>query len=168
MSANGLDVFDKTIQTTNIWLDELMAEIGPDRQVAWHVLGVVLRGVRNRIPVPLAAHLGAELPLLVRGLYYDQFRPEHQPEHVRSLDEFLERIGEELGGTRPVNVPDATGAVFRILSRHIDRGQVEKVRAALPEKVRAIWSSSPDTRVDLERTDTGAGDAAMTSGMPQS
>ena len=59
MSANGLDVFDKTLQTTHIWLDELMAEIGPDRQVAWHVLGTVLRAVRDRIPLELAVHLGA-------------------------------------------------------------------------------------------------------------
>ena len=36
MSATGLDVFDKTLQTTNIWLDEIMAKLGPDRQVAWH------------------------------------------------------------------------------------------------------------------------------------
>ena len=41
MSATGLEVFDKTVQTTNIWLDELMADIGPDRHVAWHVLSVV-------------------------------------------------------------------------------------------------------------------------------
>jgi hypothetical protein len=33
VSATGLDVFDKTLQTTNIWLDEVMAELGPDRQV---------------------------------------------------------------------------------------------------------------------------------------
>ena len=33
MSATGLDVFDKTLQTTNIWLDEVMSVLGPDRQV---------------------------------------------------------------------------------------------------------------------------------------
>ena len=90
MSATGLDVFDKTLQTTHIWLDELMAEIGPDRQVAWHVLGTVLRAVRDRIPLELAVHLGAQLPLLVRGIYYDQWhalgRMDGKP---RSLDEFL-------------------------------------------------------------------------------
>ena len=42
MAATGLDVFDKTLQTTNIWLDEIMEVIGPDRQVAWHMLGAVL------------------------------------------------------------------------------------------------------------------------------
>jgi len=79
MSATSLDVFDKTLQTTHIWLDELMAEVGPDRQVAWHVLGAVLRAVRDRIPLEVAVHLGSQLPLLVRGLYYDQW---HAPGHM--------------------------------------------------------------------------------------
>jgi uncharacterized protein (DUF2267 family) len=92
MAATGLDVFDKTLQTTNIWLDEIMKVIGPDRQVAWHTLGAVLRPLRDRLPLGLAAHLGSQLPLLVRGLYYDQWEPEKQPDKTRSLEEFLERI----------------------------------------------------------------------------
>ena len=71
MSANGLEVFDKTIQTTNIWLNEIMERLGPDRQVAWKVLSTVLHKLRDRLPLELAAHLGAQLPLLVRGVYYD-------------------------------------------------------------------------------------------------
>jgi hypothetical protein len=78
MTATGLEVFDKT-QTTNIWLDEIMAELGPDRQVAWKVLSVVLHKLRDRILTGLSTHLGAELPLLVRGVYYDQFEPSKQP-----------------------------------------------------------------------------------------
>jgi uncharacterized protein (DUF2267 family) len=76
MSATGLDVFDKTLQTTNIWLNEICDTLGPDRRVAWKVLSVVLHKLRDRLPVPLAAHLGAQLPLLVRGVFYDQFQPE--------------------------------------------------------------------------------------------
>jgi uncharacterized protein (DUF2267 family) len=72
MSATGLDVFDKTLHTTNIWLGEMMDDLGPDRHVAWHALSAVLPTLRDRIPLDLAAHVRAELPLLVRGVYYDQ------------------------------------------------------------------------------------------------
>jgi uncharacterized protein (DUF2267 family) len=142
MAATGLDVFDKTLQTTNIWLDELMEVIGPDRQVAWHVLSAVLRSLRDRLPPGLAAHLGSQLPLLVRGLYYDQWEPEKQPDKTRSLDEFLEHIGAYLRDIRPVNVRDATGAVFHVLSMNLDRGQIVKVRNALPEDIRRLWPES--------------------------
>jgi hypothetical protein len=62
ISATGLDLFDKTLQTTNVWLDEIMAEMGPDRQVAWHVLGAVLHALQDRMQPDLAAHLGSQLP----------------------------------------------------------------------------------------------------------
>ena len=82
MSATGLEVFDKTLQTTNIWLNEIMDRIGPDRQVAWKVLSTVLHGLRDRLPVELVAHLGAQLPLLVRGVYYDRFEPARLPSRL--------------------------------------------------------------------------------------
>lgn len=148
MSSTGLDVFDKTLQTTHIWLDELMQEIGPDRQVAWHVLGAVLRAIRDRIPIGLAVHLGSQLPLLVRGVYYDQWHAPGQTlaDPPRSLDEFLAPIAEQLANTRPVNVRDATQAVFAVLSRHVNRGQIDKVRDALPEQVRNLWPGSDEAR----------------------
>lgn len=141
MSASGLDVIDRTLQTTHIWLDDLMDDeaIGPDRQLAWHVLGAVLRALRDRLPGHLAAHLGSQLPILVRGIYYDQFRPARLPLRYRTLDEFLECVGDELATTRPVNLRKAARAVFDVLSTHVTRGQIDKVRDALPEEVRAIW-----------------------------
>jgi uncharacterized protein (DUF2267 family) len=165
MSATGLDVFDKTLQTTHIWLDELMQDeaIGPNRQLAWHVLGAVLRAVRDRLPVDLAAHLGSQLPILVRGIYYDRFRPSELPHRVRTLDEFLESIGQDLAMTRPVNVRNATRAVFLILSHHVNRSQIAKVRDSMPEDVRGIWHfdpEAPDLRERPERYRTGGGEAA--------
>jgi uncharacterized protein (DUF2267 family) len=139
MAATGLEVFDRTLQTTHIWLDEIMAELGPDRQTAWHALSAVLRTLRDRLPIELAAHLGAQLPLLVRGVYYDQWRPAAQPERLRDLDGFLARVNEKLAGVRPVDARDATHAVLRVLSRHLDRGQVLKVLDVLPQPIRAFW-----------------------------
>lgn len=172
MSSTGLDVFDKTLQTTHIWLDELMEAIGPDRQVAWHVLSAVLRAIRDRIPLGLAAHLGSQLPILVRGVYYDQWRAPGQTVEnpPRTLDEFLEPIADQLANIRPVNVREATRAVFDILSRHVNRGQIEKVRDALPEQVRVLWRDSPEAPDVRARPERYRGDSADgrsgTSGRP--
>ena len=57
MSANGLEVFDRTLQITHIWLDEIIEDLGTDRQTAWRVLGSVLRALRDRLPPGLSAHL---------------------------------------------------------------------------------------------------------------
>lgn len=143
MSRNGLDVFDKTIQTTNVWLDEIMEHMGPDRQLAWRVLGAVMQTLRDRLPVDDAAHLSAQLPLLVRGLYYDQWHPgsgiRKDIRKDRRQEDFLQHITERLSGLRPVNARDATRAVFSVLQRHVTGGQVEKIASSLPQELRALW-----------------------------
>jgi hypothetical protein len=68
MAQAGLQVFDKTVHTTNAWLDEIVEELGPSKQNGWHALGAVLRTLRDRLPLDLAVHLGAQLARLVRGL----------------------------------------------------------------------------------------------------
>jgi uncharacterized protein (DUF2267 family) len=139
MSTTGLEVFDKTIQTTHIWLDEIIEDLGTDRHTAWHVLAAALHALRDRLPLDLSAHLSAELPLLVRGVYFDGWRPAKDALKERSLAAFLERVSDGLSGTKPISSVDAARSVFAVLNRHIAKGQAVKVRNALPEEVRALW-----------------------------
>jgi uncharacterized protein (DUF2267 family) len=140
MSATGLEVFDTTLQKTHIMLDEIMAGTGRDRRAAWHMLGAVLRAVRDRVPIALGAHLSAQLPLLVRGAYYDQFRPADVPIPLRTWDEFLALVAIGIVDLDPPLAPsEAAETVFRTLSRHLTEGLVDKVCAALPEPVRERW-----------------------------
>ena len=144
MSANGLEVFDRTLETTHVWLNEICNDLGPDKQVAWKVLSTVLHKLRDRLTLNLAAHLGAQLPLLVRGVYYDQFEPGKMPSEFRSREEFIAEVAEWLSDTRPVDPEEAIRSVFRVLSRHISEGQINKVRDALPKNVRQMWVSAED------------------------
>ena len=145
MSATGIDVFDKSLQVTNIWLNEIMEDHGPNKQRAWHILSAVLRAIRDRLPVDLTAHLGAQLPLLVRGAFYEQFEPSRLPDKTRTLEDFLHHIEDGMGGARPVNPEDAMQSVFHVLSHYLDPGQIRKVRQALPEDIRRLWPD-PDVR----------------------
>ena len=140
MSATGLEVFDKTIQTTHVWLGEIMDRIGSDRQVAWKVLGSVLHVLRDRLPVELCAHLGSQLPLMIRGLYYDQFTPARQPSGCGTPEEFTAEVAEGLRDTGAVDPDDAIWTVFSVLERHLSEGQLTKVRHALPRGIRMAWN----------------------------
>lgn len=136
MAATGLDVWDRTIQTTHIWLDEIMEATGEDRQAAWHALGAVLRALRDRLPLEVAVHLAAQLPLLVRGTYAEQWHVGANPAPVRGIEEFLDLVAVHLGRGLAISPAAATAAVFRTLARHIDQGQVDKVLAVLPGAIR--------------------------------
>jgi uncharacterized protein (DUF2267 family) len=143
MSATGLQVFDRTLQITNIWLNEISDVLGPDRKMSWAVLGAVLRTLRDRLPTNVAAHLGAELPLLVRGAYYDHYQPARQPTDLRTGDQFLNEVDQQLAGQRPVNLNDAVRAVFAVLDRHLPPTACEKVRLTLPQDIRRLWTVEP-------------------------
>jgi uncharacterized protein (DUF2267 family) len=151
---SGVPVFDKTLQTTHIWLSDIMDEIGPDRRHAWKVLAVVLRTLRDRLPLGVAAHLGAQLPLLVRGIYYDQFTPGRQPTDYH-LRDFIIEVQYWLSDSRPTDPRDATRAVFRTLSRHIPTGEIENVQGALPDDIADFWMSAEEAVVPPPETRRG-------------
>jgi uncharacterized protein (DUF2267 family) len=136
MSATGLAVFDKTLQTTNIWLNEIGETIGPDKQRCYHALRSVLFALRDRLTTEEAFHVSAQLPMLVRGIFWDGYRPAGKPAQIRSQDEFIANVMEHLGQIGPIDPEDCVRAVFRVLDRHLPGGEVEEVRGMLPEPIR--------------------------------
>ncbi|MBB3890677.1 uncharacterized protein (DUF2267 family) [Phenylobacterium haematophilum] len=165
MSVNGLDVFDRTLHTTNAWLKELSEELDVDRHGAWKVLSVVLHKLRDRLPVDLSAHLGSQLPLLIRGVYYDQYQPAKQPNRCSSLDEFVADVGDWLTDAHSVDPRRAIEAVCHVLSRHLAPGQIDKVRANLPKGLRPLWSAPADTPPRRRPEKIGQAAAAMATGI---
>ena len=72
MTATGLDVFDSTVQKTNTWLNDLMQVGGwVDRRTAFRALRATLHALRDRLIVDEVAQLSAQLPMLIRGLYFE-------------------------------------------------------------------------------------------------
>lgn len=139
MSTTILPLFDKSLQSTAIWLGEIQSEIGPDRAFAWRVLSVVLQNLRDHLPLELSAHFGAQLPMIVRGTFYDRFDPTGLPKKADSAEEFLASVSDGLSGSRGIDPRDAVHAVFCVLDRHLSRGQIDKVIGALPHGIRAMW-----------------------------
>ena len=111
--------------------------------------------LRERLPLPLAAHLGAQLPLMIRGVYYDQFEPGRLPAERTTREGFIHEVHEALSDTRPVNPEHAIRCVFGVLNRHVSEGQVRKICDALPHGMRQLWSGSeerqPEERVEQVR-----------------
>lgn len=140
MSATGLDVFDRTLQSTHIWLDDVMEELGwTDRHKAYHALRVVLQGLRDHLPVNEAAHLSAQLPLLVRGVFFEGWHPAKVPIKERSQEEFLVHVTEAFLFDADVSSREVATAVFNVLAKHVDEGESRKIKAVLPQGLRSLW-----------------------------
>jgi uncharacterized protein (DUF2267 family) len=139
MSATGLEVFDQTLQKTNIWLKEIMDDLGPDRQRAYHALRAVLHTLRDRLTVEEAAHLSAQLPLLVRGIYFEGWHPAHKPTRERSQEDFLEQVSARLQGIEPINSEAATRSVFKVIKENVTDTEVAHVRDMLPKQIQTLF-----------------------------
>jgi uncharacterized protein (DUF2267 family) len=138
MRTNGVAAFDRSMQKTRIWLNEIMEALHVDRETAYSALRATLHVLRDRLPVATAAHLGAQLPLLVRGIYYEGYKPAVTPVKDRTQSDFLERLGWEL---RPhqLETLDVARAVFKVMNAHVTEGGVRHVRDILPKQLRGLW-----------------------------
>jgi uncharacterized protein (DUF2267 family) len=140
MSMTGLDVFDRTVHKTNSWLNELMEILGwDDRHKAYLALRVTLHALRDRLTVEETAQLGAQLPMLIRGFYYEGWDPTGKPLKVRQAEEFLARIEEHFSDDEQVDAELVSRAVFTVLSNRVTEGEIEDVKHVLPAELRGLW-----------------------------
>ncbi|HKI35935.1 MAG TPA: DUF2267 domain-containing protein [Gemmataceae bacterium] len=138
MSQTGIAAFDSTLQTTNVWLNEILDRMGwIDRHRAYHALRVVLHALRDRLTVEGATALAAQLPLLVRGIYYDGWHPADKPVKERKKEEFLAHVAQAFRDD-PVDPEEVTRAVFGVLTRHVSGGEVAHLERLLPHEIRSL------------------------------
>jgi uncharacterized protein (DUF2267 family) len=140
MSTAGVEVFDTTLQKTSQWLDDLMADMDwQDRQQAYSTLRAVLHVLRDRLTAEEAADLGAQLPMLIRGFYYDGWRPADKPLKYRRKEEFLDQVNEKYRRIDRPQLERAVSAVFKVLSNNVSAGEIEEVKKQLPSDIRSLW-----------------------------
>jgi uncharacterized protein (DUF2267 family) len=140
MSMTGLEVFDATLQKTNEWLDDVMYELTiEERKTGYVALRATLHALRDRLPMEEAVHLGAQLPMLIRGFYYEGWRPVQEPIKMHR-EEFLLRVEEQLtGGASELDSEIVVRAIFQVLSRKVSKGEIEQVEQTLPKDLRQLW-----------------------------
>jgi uncharacterized protein (DUF2267 family) len=136
----GLTVFDETVHTTNTWLHEITSRLGwDDRQKGYRVLRASLHALRDRMPVVAMAHLSAQLPILLRGVFFEGWRPSATPIKVRSVDEFLSGLRDAFSEDRDFDAEAAFQEVISVMRMHISAGEMEDVWRTMPVEIQALW-----------------------------
>lgn len=142
MSMTTVEQLNATIQKTQLWLKELTEEGHFENESqAYTAFRAVLHSLRDRLTVEEAVHLAGQLPMLVRGFYYEGWRPSLAPNQEETREEFFQSIEESLGTNMTIDPHHATRAVFALLDRKFTGGLVEHVTGQLPEAIRELWTA---------------------------
>ena len=142
MTTTRLDVIDRSVEKTHIWLNELSEELATDdSHHAYRVLRAFLHALRDHLSVNEAAALAAQLPIFVRGVFYEGWDPSRTPDRARDLDSFLERIADEARLVGETEASFAAAAAGRVLAHHISPGEAGSVLRVLPRHLREFLSA---------------------------
>ena len=138
--STGLDVFDATVQKTNQWLNEIQTSLDlATKDAAYAALRATLHALRDRIPPKEAVEFGSQLPMLVRGFYFEGFNPAHTPVTDRHKDEFLARVAA-VYAQEEVDTERMVRAVFETVNHFVSAGQVDEIRHMLNDDYRDdLW-----------------------------
>lgn len=140
MKSTGIISIDHAPQVVAEWLNALQADLGwADRGRVYLLLRHTLHAVRDFLTVDEAADLAAQLPLLIRGIYYEGWIPSKTPAHPRSVEDFLERVMGPFGENQPAFPDVAVSAVFSLLHKQISDGEYNQVVKSMRKSLRDLW-----------------------------
>lgn len=140
MSSQGLEIIDHSAQTAHEWVNELAGRLDwTSKRSALRMLRTTMHQVRDHLMVDEMAQLSAQLPLLIRGMFFEGWVPKNTPSKDRSAKGFVAAIEAKLGDADDYRGPEDIKYVFELLNEHLSEGEIEDVRACLPADIRDYW-----------------------------
>ena len=141
MSANGLAVFDRTLEKTHQFINDVAQEIKiEDKHIVFTGIKAVLHSLRDRIPLEEAAQLGSQFPVMLAGFYYQGWKPAATPTKERSVSAFVDKVRGNLpNGDYPVEIKALIEGVFAVLSKWVTEGEIVDVANMLPKDVQEFY-----------------------------
>lgn len=142
MTAQGLEVIDHSVHLTHEWINELAERLGwSSKRSALRLMRITLRHVRDHLVVNEVAHVSAQLPIVIRGFFFEGWVPKQTPIKERNVQDFVTFITEQMAEAEEYRGRDDIKCVFDLLNNRISRGEVEDVRSTLPTSIRDLWSA---------------------------
>jgi uncharacterized protein (DUF2267 family) len=140
MSALRLKIIDNAVADANAWINEVDSRTDWDDKLrSYRLLRQVLHVIRDHLIVDEAAQLGAQLPTLIRGIYFEGWNPSATPVIERKAAGFIDRVQEAFVTDPLGDAENAIWAVIDVLDAHISDGEMKDVKSTFTKKIRALF-----------------------------
>ena len=140
MSGGYQSTINHTVQLTHEWvhqIDEMMP--WDDSNKTFRLLRAVLHTLRDMTGVEETAQFSAQLPLLLRGIYFEGWDPTATPAPLREKPDFLARVIDGFAPDRLDQPEAAVIAVLGMINTRISAGEIRDIRSGMRKSVRDIW-----------------------------
>lgn len=138
--TTGHPTFDHTVQEANRWLKATAQELHlEERRHAYSALRATLHALRDRLPPETSVHFSAQLPMVIRGLFFEGWRISGKPTDEHTIDTFCSRIATELPASFPMDPATAARGVLEVVFKELGSGEVAKVIDQLPVPLHSLW-----------------------------
>ncbi len=131
--------FTQAAQQAQQWVNELADDLNWQQGRAYHLLRCVLHTLRDWVSQEEMVDLSAQLPVLIRGIYFEGWKPLETPVSERKKADFIERVQNAFSDDLLVDPEVAVAAVFRLLERHVSHGEIVQVRNSMKKTLRDLW-----------------------------
>ena len=99
-TATKVSALDHATQSAHTWVCDVAREFDTeDREFAYRVLRAWLHTLRDRLTVQASANFAAQLPDLIRGIFYAGWNPSGVPKKY-DVEEYVLHFAHEDAGTR--------------------------------------------------------------------
>ena len=139
MAITGIPTLDHAPQAFAEWLNELCDVLGWQKPRAYLLLCETLHAIRDFLTVDEAADLAAQLPVLVRGVYFDGWDPSRTPVKPRNKSDLLRRVESRFRKEPLEDSECAVAAVFDLLRRHVSWGEFQQVKQSMRKPIQELW-----------------------------
>ncbi|MFE4216201.1 DUF2267 domain-containing protein [Streptomyces sp. NPDC056844] len=140
MSETTFSSFDTMVDKANRLLRDIEEANGwpkERRKQSYAALRAVLHRLRDRLSVEGAAHLGAQLPTLIRGVYFDGWKPSGTPVKL-SGEEFFQRVRDDFPYAVDGGIETVVHTVFEALKRYVSEGEWDHLKSGLPNSLATV------------------------------
>lgn len=129
------------VTETEEWIADITQRLGwSDHGKAYLALLGTLHALRDCLARDEAIFLGAQLPTLLRGLYYEGWHPGRRGA-AEGRQALLERIHDSVHREPGIDAEQVARGVLALLAARLPPAELEDVKAATPRALRALWPS---------------------------
>jgi uncharacterized protein (DUF2267 family) len=144
--------FEKYAAKGNELVNMLAGDLQVPRDKAGRILRAVLHGLRNRLNIDESFELLSQLPMALKAVYVDGWKPSRKFKRIQHLSEFLDEIrkedrnqaGYDFGNN--TKATEAVKAVFRTLSYFISDGETHDMAEMMPGEIKKLIKETLDSR----------------------